>query len=117
MENLDYLFQKYLDEKVEIAFHTVKMNNVYSSMMDEIDDRMQLDDLCVKELKKLQRQYDESVFEASIAQCDFIPNVPVWKAKMMLKDAAELVLHLNEYKPLPRSFMIARDIYAKQESI
>ena len=106
METFKFRFEKYLDEKVQIALHTDKMKKLYSNIIDETMNGTELD-------KRLQRQYDESLFEALAGQSDFIPDVPVWEAKIMLKEGAELMLGLNEYKPLPKSFPLARDIYRK----
>lgn len=113
METFKFRFEKYLDEKVQIALHTDKMKKLYSNIIDETMNGTELDDICLDELKRLQRQYDESLFEALAGQSDFIPDVPVWEAKIMLKEGAELMLGLNEYKPLPKSFPLARDIYRK----
>ena len=113
METFKFRFQKYLDEKVQIVLHTDKMKKLYSKIIDEAVGSVALDDLCLNELKRLQKQYDESLFEALAGQSDFIPDVPVWEAKIMLKEGAELALELNEYNPLPKSFPLASDIYRK----
>ena len=115
MNEFSNLIVKYLDEKVEIAVHTAKMNELYSMMLHDVKNCEQLDEICLKKLKSLQKQYEESKFEAGAGQCDFIPDVPVWKAKMMLKDTAELVLYLHEYKHLPQSFLLAREIILKEK--
>ena len=115
MKDFKFLLEKYLDEKVEIAVHTAKMKQTYSDIIDQINGENQLDEICFNELTGLQKQLDESRFQANIGQSDFIPDVPVWKAKMMLVDAAELVLGLNEYQHLPKSFPLAREIYRNKD--
>lgn len=110
MNDFSDLIVKYLDEKVQIAVHTAEAEELYRMMLGEVKNSEQLDEICFKKLKDLQKQLDESRFEAGAGQSDFIPDVPVWKAKMMLRDAAELVLYLHEYKHLPQSFSLAREI-------
>lgn len=115
MNDFPDLIVKYLDKKVQIAVNTAEMNEIYSMMLCGVKNCEQLDEICLGKLKTLQKQLDESEFEAGAGQCDFIPDVPVWKAKMMLKDAAELVLYLHECKHLPQSFPLAREIILKMK--
>ena len=115
MKDFKFLLEKYLDEKVEIPVHAAKMKQTYLDIVDRTVEGEKLDDVCLTELEMLQKQLDESRFQAVIGQSDFIPDVPVWKAKMMLVDAAELVLGLNEYQHLPKSFPLAREIYRNKD--
>lgn len=115
MNDFSDLIVKYLDKKVQIAVNTAEMNEIYSMMLCGVKNCEQLDEICLEKLKTLQKQLDESEFEAGAGQCDFIPNVPVWKVKMMLKDAAGLVLYLHECKHLPQSFLLAREIILKMK--
>ncbi len=115
MNDFSDLIVKYLCEKVEIALHAAKKDELYSMMLEGVSDCEQLDEICFNKLKDLQKQLDESRFEAGAGQSDFIPDVPVWKAKMMLKDAAWLVLYLHECKHLSQSFPLAREIILKMK--
>ena len=56
MKDFKFLLEKYLDEKVEIAVHTAKMEQTYSDIIDRIIGGDQLDEVCFNELKGLQKK-------------------------------------------------------------
>ena len=78
---------QYHDELIK----NFKEFTLMKEFLNENDEEV-FDAICKEFLDFFIKQKEESEFEASAGQADFIPDVPVWEAHRELKEVAEIIV-------------------------
>ena len=78
---------QYHDELIQ----NFKEFTLIREFLNENDEEV-FDAICKEFLDFFIKQKEESEFEASAGQADFIPDVPVWEAHRELKEVAEIIV-------------------------
>ena len=78
---------QYHDELIQNFKEFIQMKEFLNE-----NDVEEFDAICMKALDFFEKQKKESEYETFAGQADFIPDVPLWKAREELKEVAEIIV-------------------------